>query len=157
MMLRLLILPLLTLALTHAPALAANKSVPAVAACLDKAQTIETMRQCKRSVSTACIAEPENKDSTFGLVSCNDREGKEWRAVLDARTAELRKRDAYRAEAFDAANTAWRAWVEAECDFHRAEAEGGSAEGVITTECVADLTADRAISLTWQMRGNLPY
>ena len=47
--------------------------------------------------------------------------------------------------------------VEAECDFHRAEATGGSAEGVITTECVADLTADRAISLTWQMRGNLPY
>jgi hypothetical protein len=34
---------------------------------------------------------------------------------------------------------------------------GGSAEAVITTECKSDLTAERVIQLTSQLRGNTPY
>lgn len=128
-----------------------------IAACVDAAQTIDAMRRCKRIVFKPCVKEPDNLDATIGLVMCNDREGGEWQALLDARTAALAARDQYRAEALKAATDAWRAWVDAECAYHRAEAMGGSAETVITTECTSDLTADRAIALTWQLRGNLPY
>jgi uncharacterized protein YecT (DUF1311 family) len=108
-------------------------------------------------VFAPCVKEEENQQSTLGLVVCNSREGDAWTALLQARTADLAKRDAYRAKALTAANAAWRAWIDAECFYHREEAQGGSAEGVITTECVSDLTADRVIGFTQQLRGQLPY
>jgi uncharacterized protein YecT (DUF1311 family) len=128
-----------------------------IEACLAAAPTVDAMRACKRIVFKACVREPDNRDSTHGLVMCNDREGGVWQALLVARTAELKKRDAYRAEALVAADATWQAWVAAECAYHRAEAMGGSAEGVITTECISDLTADRVIAMTWLLRGKLPY
>lgn len=130
---------------------------PMIEACIAKAQTIEAMRQCKRIVFTPCYQHEDYRQSTHGLVMCNSHEGEAWEAMLKARSAELAKRDAYRAEALAAATNAWRTWIESECAFHRAEAQGGSAEGVITTECISDLTADRVISLTLQLRGTLPY
>jgi uncharacterized protein YecT (DUF1311 family) len=125
--------------------------------CLNAAQTVVTMQACKRIVFKPCYELEEYRQSTHGLVMCNSREGTAWEALLASRTAEIAKRDAYRAEALSGAEKAWRAWIEAECFFHRAEAQGGSAEGVITTECLSDLTANRVIDLTWQLRGNLPY
>lgn len=137
---------------------AADKQRPLhIAACVAAGQTMEAMRACKRVVFKPCVQEPENRDATMGLVMCNEREGSQWHALLEARTAELKARDAYRAEALTAADAAWRAWVEVECNFHRAAAMGGSAESVITTECKSDLTADRVILLTWQLRGNELY
>jgi len=130
---------------------------PMLEACIAKAQTVEAMRQCKRIVFTPCTQHEDYRQSTHGLVICNSHEGEAWEAMLKARSAELAKRDAYRAEALAAADKAWRTWIDAECDFHRAEAQGGSAEGVITTECRSDLTADRVIGLTLQLRGKLPY
>lgn len=130
---------------------------PMIEACLAKAQAVEAMRACKRIVFAPCVKEEENQQSTLGLVMCNSREGDAWTALLQARTADLAKRDAYRAKALTAANAAWRAWIDAECFYHREEAQGGSAEGVITTECLSDLTADRVIGFTQQLRGHLPY
>lgn len=86
-----------------------------------------------------------------------DDEADQWSALLEARTAALTARDGYRVEALMAADAAWRAWVEVECSYHRAEAMGGSAEGVITTGCQSDLMADRVIVLTWLLRGNEFY
>jgi uncharacterized protein YecT (DUF1311 family) len=128
-----------------------------IAACVAAAATMDTMRACKRIVFKPCVQEPDNRDATYGLVMCNEREGAQWHALLEARTAELKKRDAYRAEALTAADAAWRAWLEVECNFHRAAAMGGSAESVITTECKSDLTAERMILLTWQARGHELY
>ena len=128
-----------------------------IEACLTAAQTVEAMQACKRIVFKPCTQEPDNRESTLGLVMCNDREGEAWNAILKARSAELAKRDTYRAKALADANAAWAKWIEAECFFHREEAQGGSAEGVITTQCLSDLTADRVISLTLQLRGKLPY
>lgn len=133
------------------------RAKPMIEACIAAAQTVEAMRACKRIVFKPCTQEEDNRDSTLGLVMCNDREGEAWDALLKSRSADLAKRDAYRAKALSAANAAWVKWVDAECDFHRAEAQGGSAEGVITTECKSDLTAERVISLTLQLRGKLPY
>ncbi len=130
---------------------------PMIEACLAKAQAVEAMRACKRIVFAPCVKEEENQQSTLGLVMCNSREGDAWTALLQARTADLAKRDAYRAKALTAANAAWRAWIDAECFYHREEAQGASAEGVITTECLSDLTADRVIGFTQQLRGHLPY
>ncbi len=134
-----------------------ERARPMIEACLTAAQTVEAMSACKRIVFTPCTQEPDNRDSTLGLVMCNDREGEAWAALLKARSADLAKRDPYRAKELAAANAAWTKWVDAECNFHRAEAQGGSAEGVITTQCSADLTADRVISFTLQLRGKLPY
>jgi uncharacterized protein YecT (DUF1311 family) len=130
---------------------------PTLEACLAKAATAEAMRACKRIVFTPCYQEEDYRQSTHGLVMCNSREGDAWDALLQSRTKDLAKRDAYRAGALTAANKAWRSWIDAECFFHREEAQGGSAEGVITTECLSDLTAERVIGLTLQLRGKLPY
>jgi uncharacterized protein YecT (DUF1311 family) len=138
------------------PAAGASRETK-IEACLAAAPTVDAMRACKRILFKACVQAPENRDSTHGLVMCNDREGQVWQALLTARTAELKKRDAYRAAALVAADAAWQAWIAAECAYHRAEAMGGSAEQVITTQCIADLTADRVILVTWQLRGNVPY
>jgi uncharacterized protein YecT (DUF1311 family) len=144
-------------ALPSAADVAGMKRGPSIAACLTAAPTIEALRACKRMVFKPCVKEPEHMQSTQGLVMCNLREGDQWNELLKARTGEFKARDKYRAEALAAADAAWRAWVEVECDFHRAEAMGGSAEQVITAECHSDLAADRVISLTWQLRGNVPY
>lgn len=153
------ILPILTLtalallSFTHADA----KPQSEIAACIAKAETRDAMQLCKRIVFKACVKEPDNMDSTMGLVECNDREGNEWHALLETRTAELKKRDPHRVAALKSADASWRTWLEHECYYHRSEAMGGSAEAVITTECKSDLTADRAILLTWQARGNALY
>ena len=153
---RLLVLALSALGASVGTAQAADTR-PDIAACLAAAQTMEAMRQCKRIVFKPCVAEPDYRESTYGLVMCNEREGKVWHALLEARTAELKKRDPHRAAALQAADAAWRAWLEPECNYHRSEAMGGSAETVITTECKSDLTAERVILLTWQARGNALY
>ena len=88
---------------------------PDIAACLAAAATMDAMRACKRIVFKPRLTEPDNFQSTHGLVMCNSREGDVWQALLDARTVELKKRDKYRAEALTAADAAWRAWVEVEC------------------------------------------
>jgi uncharacterized protein YecT (DUF1311 family) len=155
---RLLVLALAALGVSlWTPDTAEAKRPPNIGSCLNAAQTLDALRQCKGIVFRPCVQEPENKDSTLGLVMCHDREFVQWDALLASRLAELKARDAYRAEALVAADKAWRAWLEAECNYHRAEAMGGSAEGVITTACGSDLTAERVILLTWQARGNLPY
>ena len=128
-----------------------------IEACLFAAQTLEAMRACKGLVFAPCVKEPENAESTLGLVMCHGREGDVWQALLIARTAELNARDPHRAATLRSANQAWRAWIEAECNYHRSEAMGGSAEAVITTHCKSDLTAERVILLTWQARGNILY
>lgn len=150
-------LMILTAAVLCAIQAAEAKRPPNIGSCLNAAQTLEAMRACKRIVFEPCVQEPEHHQSTMGLVMCNDREFVQWDALLKARTAELKARDAYRAQALTAADAAWHAWREVECEFHRAEAQGGSAEQVITMECGSDLTADRAILLTWQLRGNVIY
>lgn len=138
----------------HAAAAPREGAIPT---CLAAAQTLEAMRRCKRIVFAPCLKEPENAQSTHGLVMCNSRELEIWQDLLAARTAELNIRDPYRADKLDAANAAWHDWVEAECSYHRSESGGGSAETVITTECQSDLTADRVIMLTWHARGNIVY
>jgi uncharacterized protein YecT (DUF1311 family) len=156
MMIRsLLVATLVALALSES-AVAAPRGGK-IEACVNAAQTMDAMRKCKRIVFEPCYKEPDHMQSTHGLVMCNSREGDEWQALLESRTVALKKRDTYRAEALTAADAAWRAWIEVECNWHRAEAMGGSAEGVITTECISDLTADRVILLTWQLRGNVIY
>jgi uncharacterized protein YecT (DUF1311 family) len=133
------------------------RNLPSIEACLEAAQTIAAMQACKRIVFTPCLEESENFQSTHGLVMCNSRELEAWEALLAKRGAELEARDPARAERLARANAAWRAFMEAECAYHRSEAGGGSAEGVITTECLSDLTADRVILFTWTLRGNIPY
>lgn len=134
-----------------------ERAKPMLEACVKAAQTVEAMRRCKRIVFKPCVEEEEYRQSTHGLVMCNSREADAWEALLTDRIAELNKRDPHRAEALAAASAAWRAWIEPECNYHRSEAMGGSAEGVITTECLSDLTADRVIMLTWHARGNVVY
>jgi uncharacterized protein YecT (DUF1311 family) len=145
--------------LGHLPwsAQAADTRQPNIKACIDAAQTSDAMRLCKRIVFKPCVKEPENMDSTMGLVMCNEREGMAWGDLLTMRTAEMKTRHPHRADALEVANKAWRAWIDAECNYHRSDAMGGSAEAVITTECKSDQTAERVIQLTLQLRGNTPY
>lgn len=150
------LLVLLPLALAALPT-AGAKPRATIAACVEAAQTVQAMQLCKRSVFKLCVKRPQNRDSTMGLVLCHDREGREWATLLDKQTAALTKANDYRAQELKAASDAWRAWVDAECAFHRADAAGGSGEQVVMIDCMNDLTADRVIALTMQVRGKLPY
>lgn len=130
------------------PQLAEAQETPTIAACVAAAQSREALEQCKGVVETACRREPGNADSTMGLVLCNDQEATEWQTLLDAQIARIRERQGNRAEELAAAQTSWEAWRDAECAFHRADAEGGSGEQVVLVKCMLDLTADRVIALT---------
>lgn len=127
-------------------------------ACLAAAQTRDAMLACKRIVFNNCMSKPENHNPTPALVvMCTEQEGGVWRALLSAHTADLQRRDAYRAEALIAADAAWHAWAAAECAYHRTGTVDVWAESAITAWCQSDLTADRVILMALQLRGNAPY
>lgn len=130
------------------PQLAEAQEQPTIAGCVAAAQGREALERCKGIVVAACRREPENLDSTMGLVLCNDREATEWQGILEAQIARVSERQSNRAEELAAAQAAWEAWRDAECAFHRADAEGGSGEQVVQVACILDLTANRVIAFT---------
>lgn len=121
-------------------------------ACVAAAATQEALWQCKGTVANPCMDRPEGQ-TTMGLIECHSREGQAWQALLDAHLTRLRAEDTSRAAQLAAAVAAWwGAWREAECAYRASEAEGGSLAGVIAAGCHSDITADRAIALTWAER-----
>ena len=131
-----------------APQLARAEETTGISACVTAAQGRAALERCKGSVAAACLREPGNADSTMGLVLCNDQEATEWQALLEAQIARISQHQPNRVEELAAAQAAWVVWRDAECAFHRADAEGGSGEQVVQVECDRDLTADRVIAFT---------
>ncbi len=106
----------------------------------------EALTQCLGAQATPCI---ENEGGgTMAEALCWNAEAETWRAAIDEATAALTSRISYRDPArLNAANNAWFAWAEAECDYLSWEEGGGSGEQVDRVRCAAGLHAERVIAL----------
>ncbi|MBN8608506.1 MAG: DUF1311 domain-containing protein [Caulobacterales bacterium] len=106
----------------------------------------EALAQCLGAQAMPCI-ESEG-GGTMAEALCWNAEAETWRAAIDEATIALASRAAYRDPArLSAANNAWFAWAEAECDYLSWEEGGGSGEQVDRVRCAAGLHAERAIAL----------
>jgi hypothetical protein len=104
------------------------------------------LHQCLGAGATPCIA--AEGASTMAYVLCWDHEATTWRELVARASTDLSARQSYRdPERLAAANTAWEAWVEAECSYWAYEEGGGSGEQVDRARCHARVNADRAITL----------
>lgn len=106
----------------------------------------EALNQCVGTQAQSCI---ENEGASYiADTLCWDAEAETWRGVIAQATLALSAHAPYRsATRLDAANAAWFAWAEAECEYLSWEEGGGSGEQVQRVRCAANLHAERAISL----------
>jgi uncharacterized protein YecT (DUF1311 family) len=96
--------------------------------------------------ATPCIA--AEGSSTMAYMLCWDHEATQWRDVWQSTTRDMNTRLTYRdPQRLAAANTAWEAWAEAECEYWAWEEGGGSGEQVDRARCYARLNAERAATL----------
>ena len=116
-------------------------------ACVTAAGVDETaLHACLGAGATPCIA--ADGPSTMSYMLCWDREATQWREIIERATNDMTTRHGYRdPQRLAAANTAWEAWAEAECEYWAWEEGGGSGEQVDRARCQARLNADRAIAL----------
>lgn len=130
----------------------------AVETCIAGFETPEALREeCRGVVEIPCTHSGEYGGATFELVLCHAREAEAWQAALDVRLTRLAADYPERAALLETAHAAWTAWREAECSYHRADAQGGSAEQVIAAQCQARMTFERVVEVTYWERGGPPY
>lgn len=104
------------------------------------------LRACLGAGARPCI-EAEG-GVTHGYVLCWSSEADAWRARMTGASAYLANYVSYRdPQRLAAANAAWEAWAQAECEYWAYEEGGGVGEQVDRVECLAEVTAERAIDL----------
>ncbi|HYD74312.1 MAG TPA: lysozyme inhibitor LprI family protein [Candidatus Binatia bacterium] len=104
------------------------------------------LRACLGAGATPCIA--AEGSSTMSYVLCWDREATTWREMIERAANDTTTRHGYRdPQRLAAANTAWEAWAEAECEYWAWEEGGGVGEQVDRARCQARVNAERAITL----------
>ncbi|HYD74313.1 MAG TPA: lysozyme inhibitor LprI family protein [Candidatus Binatia bacterium] len=136
-----------------APSAHAQTEAPSVSieSCIAAAGASNVALQaCKGRVSEPCLERPGG-ETTAGAGMCFVAEEAAWTAQLNAALARAQT-DTTRASFLARSQEAWRAWREAECRYQASLYEGGSLSRVIAANCVADLTADRAIALLYAER-----
>jgi uncharacterized protein YecT (DUF1311 family) len=131
-------------------------------ACIASADRAIELEGCKALASRFCMEELPDGQTTFGMAGCNAMETALWddllnadwpahKAWAEAADAEERKYfgDQYstRLGSLIAAQRAWIAFRDAECALEYAVWGSGSMRHILGTACVADMTADRVISL----------
>lgn len=106
----------------------------------------EALAQCVGALARPCVS--EDGGATSSEVLCWSAEAHAWR-VLDAQAqTRLQQAQTYRDPArLAAANAAWEAWADAECEYWAWEEGGGSGEQVDRARCHARVSAARAIDL----------
>ena len=147
------------------PAFATDHEVavfgPALNGCLDAATDSEGLQTCVGTMATTCMDSQEGGHTTLGMTSCLNAEAKVWDQFLnieykatrahakamDADEAEYFPEFARRAEALLAAQRAWIAFRDAECDLAYAEWGSGSMRNIAWADCQMQMTAERAIDL----------
>jgi len=116
-------------------------------ACVDAAGAQrEALEGCLGALARPCIA--QEGPSTMAEVLCWSAESQTWDQIIAAATTRLSAREQYRdPQRLAAANQAWAAWLEAECEYWAWQEGGGSGEQVDRVECAARMSAERAIAL----------
>lgn len=115
--------------------------------CVDAAgASREALTQCAGALARPCIA--EDGGATSSEVLCWSAEAHEWRVLEAHAQTRLAEVQPYRDPArLAAADTAWEAWADAECEYWAWEEGGGSGEQVDRARCHARVSAARAIDM----------
>lgn len=100
---------------------------------------------CKGAGALNCIE--TDGPSTMSEALCWSHEAQQWGEFITASIATLDERSPERQEALRAAQSAWLAWSDVECDYRSEPTAGGSGVQVEFARCAADLAADRAFFL----------
>ena len=155
----------LVLTLSAAPAWATEHEVNAfghvLEACYDASDGEATARACVGEMASTCMDSQEGGHTTLGMSSCLAAEAQVWDRYLnteykatkaafeamDADEAVSFPEYARRAEALLAAQRAWIAFRDAECELAYAEWGSGSMRSIAFADCTVEMTAERAIEL----------
>ena len=126
----------------------------------------EESSACVGRSEEACIASPDGY-TTVGMGFCLGRELDYWDARLNAAYGALREVEA-RADAemrelgatvpsmansLRAAQRAWIAFRDADCAYELSQWGGGTGGGPATTQCLMQLTGERALALEGRLAG----
>jgi len=118
-----------------------------IGGCVAAAGTDEAaLRACYGAGASPCIA--ADGSTTNSYILCWSHEAGTWRELIQRAMTERNARYSYRdPQRLAAADAAWEAWAEAECEYWAWEEGGGVGEIVDRAECRARVNADRAIAL----------
>jgi len=128
-----------------------------ISACWEAAETDEARRACKGLLYHACTAGWDDGLSNQGDRTCISAEVRFWDDLLNAEWAKLvsrmKEQDsqessevyAKREETLRAAELAWIAFRDAECEFRYAKYGSGTLYPRFFTICHADLTFERVL------------
>ena len=120
---------------------------PALTQCVaDSLLEPPALNACRGVVSARCRA--EEGEATFVLALCSNDEADAWDQLSAAVMTRLRgSGEADAAPLLDGVQEQWLAFREAECSYRQARFGAGSGAQVEYANCIADLSADRAIDL----------
>lgn len=119
----------------------------------DGSGDLPSLSECIGAGTNACQEEPGGA-STQGMSACNEAEQAFWDDLLNYAYTSLR--DSLEPEIFSAlqaAQQAWIPWRDARCNFVYENAKDGTISQVLTSFCLAETTAQRAIDLMQVMDG----
>ena len=133
--------------------------------CYEAAEDFTSKNECVGMVSAKCQDVEEGGYSTLGMSSCNNDEYQAWDVLLneeykktisafeewDKDEAEYFPEYARRVETLRAAQRAWIAFRDAQCELDYAIWGSGSMRHIMGTACYLDMAAERTIEL-WAMR-----
>jgi uncharacterized protein YecT (DUF1311 family) len=122
----------------------------------DDATDSAKMSDCIGTASNLCQEAPGGS-STMGMVECNQREQAWWDEYLNSNYDSLQS--SLEPAVFDTLKTAQRAWLkyrDAKCAFVDALWQGGTIRQVMSSSCMMDATATRAIELGEALSGQNP-
>lgn len=104
-------------------------------------------RSCAGRISEPCMKELGG-DSTLGMRMCLDRETKVWDALLNQEyQALISHLEGNGLKKVKAAQRAWIAGRDADCEVPYGLFEGGTIAGPMAAQCMLDATADRVLQL----------
>lgn len=129
--------------------------------CYGEADGAAARKLCIGVLSGACIREEDGGESTLGMSQCNYSEARFWDGLLndeyrqtmawaksmDADEAVYFPEYANLAKSLRAAQRAWIAFRDAECELEYAVWGSGSMRNIAGSGCIMRLTAERTIAL----------
>lgn len=119
----------------------------AIATCVVSANgNRAALEACRGAIEQPC--REQHGPNTMSDVLCRGAENDAWdREIAAAIARRTQNPGGHDPARLAAAQTAWEAWRDAECEYWAWEEGGGSGEQVVRADCALDASADRAISL----------
>lgn len=123
---------------------------PLLESCLNAAADDEAFSACRGAASRPCI--DDDGGTTSGVIFCYYQELEVWTGRMDSAVRFLNERFPDSAETIADAQHSWTAFRESECRYQIQMWGEGSGARVAYMHCMAEMTADRALTLMERQR-----